>query len=244
MVSVKLLAKIHRKHMEKSPIGTEATRGQIHDLHLGLLSKYSLAVYGPRWCKILGLLPFSSDVNSHEECVRYFARTDFIEASQWAAEIFRPAYFIALDHKSNSIIFSIRGSVSLHDSLMNLTCDPVPFAHGQVHRGFFEAAKKVSDEVKEKILHLLSVLPDYALIITGHSLGAAVGAMVTMLWNYESKQGDANVPKVHKCVGFASPCLASRDLCESDLSVNITSIVIGYDIVSRLSKWNTSPNLD
>jgi len=66
---------------------------------------------------------------------------------------------------------------------------------------------------------------DYGFIITGHSLGAGVAAILAVLYRKE-------IPKLH-CYAYSLPgCLFTQPLVEYSKSF-ITAIVYGNDLVPR-----------
>lgn len=50
----------------------------------------------------------------------------------------------------------------------------------KVHEGFYEAEQNVSAGVEKEVARLLQLYPDYAVILTGHSLGAAIATLLTI----------------------------------------------------------------
>lgn len=83
----------------------------------------------------------------------------------------------------NSIFVAFRGSTSIQDWLNNLDalltsypkCDKC-----QVHKGFYNAQKSVSDYVVSAVQALKQKFPSYTVVVTGHSLGAAMATLTTV----------------------------------------------------------------
>lgn len=130
-------------------------------------------------------------------------------ASSWKA--LRPAYAVIADEESKRLILAIRGTAELGDAFTDLVYkpkSPFRFHQGtradikspqigpelQVHSGMYDAANWLVDgemsETKEESEVqgcglgniIASFLDDgYKLTITGHSLGAGVGALIALI---------------------------------------------------------------
>uniref|UniRef100_K3WDS6 Fungal lipase-type domain-containing protein n=1 Tax=Globisporangium ultimum (strain ATCC 200006 / CBS 805.95 / DAOM BR144) TaxID=431595 RepID=K3WDS6_GLOUD len=139
--------------------------------------------------------------------------------------VLSPKYILLLDHKSREIVVVVRGSASIMDFCTDLCLVNEPFESGEGHRGMVHAAKWLANHLKDDLERLTAEYPEYQLITTGHSLGAAVAAIATMAL----KQ---NFPRVH-CYAFATPASVTRNLAEECYDY-VTSVVAGDDCVPRL----------
>jgi hypothetical protein len=90
----------------------------------------------------------------------------------------------------------------------------------------FESAKWFDLNLKEIILKLFKLHPDYTLDIIGHSLGAGVASILGLFWKTEMEY--------LKCFCFACPCTLSKELSIA-CSPFVYSLVNGNDFASRLS---------
>ena len=97
--------------------------------------------------------------------------------------VYHPKFYVVLDHKMKSVVVSIRGTLSLHDLLIDLTCEydsiSIKEIQGNVHSGIFSTAKQLIDPLVEhnlfnSIKDALNEYQDFNLILTGHSLGAGI----------------------------------------------------------------------
>ncbi|TPX31641.1 hypothetical protein SmJEL517_g05052 [Synchytrium microbalum] len=160
---------------------------------------------------------------------------------------YHPTFYVIVDHPHKQVVLALRGTLSIHDLMVDLTCDfeTVKLPAGQearVHGGMWKAAKALSQprtRVYESIKKALQELPGYSLLITGHSLGASLGALLTMQW------GDANTGTIHElsglpvgrtiqCFAFACPQVVDKATSKLLQSI-ILSVVIDDDIIPRLS---------
>jgi hypothetical protein len=90
----------------------------------------------------------------------------------------------------------------------------------------FESAKWFDLHLKQILLNLLKLHPNYSLDIVGHSLGAGVASILGLFWKSEIEH--------LKCFCFACPCTLSKELsifCSSF----VFSLINGNDFASRLS---------
>eukprot|EP00698_Gefionella_okellyi_P018810 TRINITY_DN5682_c0_g1_i2.p1 TRINITY_DN5682_c0_g1~~TRINITY_DN5682_c0_g1_i2.p1 ORF type:complete len:354 (+),score=62.88 TRINITY_DN5682_c0_g1_i2:746-1807(+) len=137
-----------------------------------------------------------------------------------------PAYFIALDHERQSVVLAVRGTMSLTDTLTDVCASIGPFLDGYGHVGIVHGAEALVEDTQPIIDKAMIDFPTYQLIITGHSLGAAVSALVATLLR-------PKYPTVHAFAFAPPPCMSSA---LAHLSENyVTSFVVQYDIIPRLS---------
>ncbi|CAI7772685.1 unnamed protein product, partial [Closterium sp. NIES-53] len=102
------------------------------------------------------------------------------------------------------------------------------------HYGMVQAAETFVHEESPLLRHLLAHHPGYDLRLIGHSLGAAVAALVTILLRPQAEVLLGITSERVRCVGFATPPCVSRHLALSCRSF-ITTVVLQDDIVPRLS---------
>ncbi|KAM0899487.1 hypothetical protein ACQ4PT_021333 [Festuca glaucescens] len=94
-------------------------------------------------------------------------------------------YLVYLDHAHADIVLALRGLNLGRESDYALLLDnrlgKRRFDGGYVHNGLLRAAGWVLDKECHLLRDLLHRYPDYTLTFTGHSLGAGVAAMLTMV---------------------------------------------------------------
>jgi sn1-specific diacylglycerol lipase len=90
----------------------------------------------------------------------------------------QPTFFIFVDHVQKDVVIALRGTLSVHDLMVDLVCEAVEIEYNgtsyQVHEGMYKAAKHLasSSKVLSTLYRSLLKYADYGLAITGHSLGA------------------------------------------------------------------------
>ncbi|KAI8805399.1 hypothetical protein BJ742DRAFT_405546 [Cladochytrium replicatum] len=201
---------------------------------------------------------------------------------------YRPTFYLLVDHSTREVIISFRGTLSLHDLMVDLASDyenyddprlPSTFVatddgylpaytrdeetNGsgsatntpelfKVHSGMMRVARSLAQpnsptRLYEAVISAMETNPGYSLLLTGHSLGAGIASLLTLLWTdprtshtrdstMTTTDDIALLPPGRKirCIGFGSPCTMSEPLSRICRPF-ITSVVIGDDIIGRLS---------
>ncbi|KAJ3105418.1 hypothetical protein HDU96_008581 [Phlyctochytrium bullatum] len=105
---------------------------------------------------------------------------------------YHPTFFLVLDHPNRAIVVALRGTLSFHDVMVDLTCAYVDVrvagATHRVHAGMYAAAARVAlpgaggPRVFEAVRECVRRYPGYGVVVTGHSLGAGVASLVALFW--------------------------------------------------------------
>eukprot|EP00457_Paulinella_chromatophora_P004450 gb/GEZN01004462.1/.p1 GENE.gb/GEZN01004462.1/~~gb/GEZN01004462.1/.p1 ORF type:complete len:620 (+),score=69.09 gb/GEZN01004462.1/:23-1882(+) len=171
-------------------------------------------------------------------------------SAEKSSEIYRPGYILAVDKKARRLVLTIRGTMRISDVVTDLVCQSDNFTsllnvheetlvEGRVHRGFLKSAERLAAKLEDEVSRVLRDLPDdYELRVIGHSLGAGVGTLLTLLWA-------RRVPLFRKrnlrCLAFAAPCTLCPKLASAPFTHHyVQAIVAGNDIVCRLSLGSVS----
>lgn len=165
-----------------------------------------------------------------------------ILVSHWEADIFKPVYYVAYDRETNAIVVAIRGTTSLADcvtdisalpTIIPLCCTPKGSSSEDyfVHGGMYESAKYVLESILEH--GIISQLVDSSsskntckLIILGHSLGAGVALILSILiWSsyrelrsrifclaYSPPGGLLSEATLEYCSSFTCGCFCGQDM--------------------------------
>jgi len=157
-------------------------------------------------------------------------------AYEWRkTEVFRPSYFIARDRATNSIVLSIRGTMSTFDTMTDLACEYEQWKGGLVHSGWKASAQWFLRELGPTLIAYANIHSTTALYIVGHSLGSGIAALLTiMLLDYIDEFRKNEQSFEIKGFGYAPTCAMSLNLSEK-YKDNIQSFVFADDIVSKLS---------
>ncbi|PRP80559.1 hypothetical protein PROFUN_11872 [Planoprotostelium fungivorum] len=164
-----------------------------------------------------------------------------------------PRFFVVTDHQSREVVLVLRGTLSISDVAIDLTCreafidipatsnynEPTQY---KVHGGMLEVARSMGGKsgfVTNAVAQAMRRNPLYDVSIVGHSLGAGLASVLTFMWaDLESglTRRDCGLPHSRKlrAWAFAPPCIAEGELCRRASKV-LTSIVFSWDAVSRLS---------
>lgn len=137
-------------------------------------------------------------------------------------------------------MLSIRGTLNTSDLLTDLGADVAPLHGGWAHRGILEAARFVlqasSDAIRRGQELCLRNSGRCTLLVTGHSLGAGVACLASLLIKLEIKTIHPWFPEF-SCVALAPPAVVSRSLAEL-LETDVLSVVHGHDMIPRTSAAN------
>ncbi|CAG8500902.1 27068_t:CDS:10 [Racocetra persica] len=205
--------------------------------------KFSIVSYGSFMFNVFGygysLAPKNAmRMKSDRKTVQdYFgiSKNDIIcwEFGKMTATI--PNYMIIRDPKSNSIIISIRGTLNLADVITDVLAYYEPWRGGFVHRGMLRSAQYL---VKNSLKDIRSAVKKFkvnSIQVIGHSLGASVSCLVTMLLRKRCKDLIAKGIDIHAW-NFGTPPCCSLDLaCKNETMSYIDNFVNENDIVPRLS---------
>ncbi|KAL2147389.1 hypothetical protein VTI28DRAFT_9853 [Corynascus sepedonium] len=98
-------------------------------------------------------------------------------------------HYISLDHESQAVVLACRGTLGFEDVLADMTCDYDELAWQgnsyKVHKGVHASAKRLLHGGDGRVLRTLQAaleeFPTYGLVLTGHSLGAAVTSLLGIM---------------------------------------------------------------
>ncbi|XP_065890024.1 diacylglycerol lipase-beta-like isoform X2 [Dysidea avara] len=153
-------------------------------------------------------------------------------------EVCKQPFSLCFDHPNKAVVLSIRGSMSLRDaltdmhiSMKDITVDDDKYKNlvTKVHCGMYRSAHNVMKQIDDRLKNVFASdkYHDYKLIITGHSLGAGVAAVLAVLYH-------SRYENLH-CYAFSPPGSSfTLPLVEYSKSF-ITTIVYENDVVPRLT---------
>lgn len=111
-------------------------------------------------------------------------------------------YICGADPVEDTFYFCYQGSNGREDWLDNADFHQVPFVLGRVHHGFLEQHEKSIDRVKQLAQGY------HRVIVTGHSLGAALATLAAIVLKMESPNRRVG------CVPLASPRVGDKEFVQ------------------------------
>ncbi|KAL7203433.1 hypothetical protein ACSBR2_016671 [Camellia fascicularis] len=145
-------------------------------------------------------------------------------------------YMIYLDHDNADILLAIRGLNMAKESdfavLLDDKLGQTKFNGGYVHNGLLKAANWVLDVECEILRELVERNPSYTLTLAGHSLGAGVVTLLTILViQNREKMGNIERKRI-RCFAIAPARCISLNLAVRYADV-INSVVLQDDFLPR-----------
>ena len=147
-----------------------------------------------------------------------------------------PAFFCAASASKKEVVLAVRGTSTVQDVATDVRAAPAPFPPASQEGDWvldgdafaFAGMARAAEYVYQESYAALKALHDdgYAIILTGHSLGAAVASLTAVLLK-------RTLDRVH-CFGFAAPACVDARLADA-MAPFVTSVVLGDDVVPRLT---------
>ncbi|KAL1450334.1 hypothetical protein MTO96_027992, partial [Rhipicephalus appendiculatus] len=166
----------------------------------------------------------------HAATVKHLTRVrpEDLLFSSFANGLYRVPFYVALDHRTNAILVVARGTLSVADALTDsvTATAKMPDGVGLCHQGVLQSALQILGQLDEPLAQATARHPNYTLVLTGHSLGAAVASVLGILLR-------PRFPSL-RCYAFSPPggildverARETRDF--------VMTIVVGDDLVCRL----------
>jgi len=251
--------------------------------------RFASASYGSRFLKIMGIakaMPILRAVDDTHHELRSFAHHTESEPNSILLSSFVDpqggtdgtgstntgvplVHYISLDHESKAVVLACRGTLGFEDVMADMTCsyDDLVWQGKtyKVHKGIHASAQRLLYGGDGRVLYTLKQAleqhPDYGLVLTGHSLGGAVTALLGVMLSeptsgtsfiisaepHTKLLGDGTPstagPPRHVCLpsgrpihvyAYGPPSTMSASLSTATRGL-ITSIVNGNDMVPYLS---------
>lgn len=161
---------------------------------------------------------------------------DVIHAN-FRARLMRPAYVVVLDRERNTVVVSVRGTLSMDDTATDAVGLAEPFdagpeigtAHG--HKGMVQSASWIRSDLAERGVLDDAMIDGRELRVTGHSLGAGTAAILALMLRPQ-------YPSLH-CLVYGCPAVVDARTAELAKPF-ITTLVHSKDMIPRLSLRNIS----
>ena len=155
----------------------------------------------------------------------------------WASfenDLYRVPFAVFLDRECQSVVVAIRGTLSFHDIVTDLTISTDPMqvpGHPDflAHRGMLKTATWILERLDEKEIleRAFSSVPDYRLVVVGHSLGSGCACVLSIL--LRSRYPDL------RCYCYSSMNALLNEAAAKYTEAFITSVTLGKDLIARLN---------
>merc|ERR1719295_2181454 len=119
--------------------------------------------------------------------------TDLLLVSQFG-DVHTVNFYVCVDREKRSLVIALRGTMSIQDSITDIECMPMHFPEIDeecyVHSGMGKSARYVFEAVigDARILQFLRENPKYNVTICGHSLGAGVCVILSLMMRYGTNE--------------------------------------------------------
>lgn len=164
---------------------------------------------------------------------------DHLVISQTNTGIYQSPYLLAVSLTHKAIILAIRGTLSGEDILADLKLDLEPLEEHDgkvtmVHSGVIKTARNLLADIQKSgiLKRLISSSKEYAtyrIVVTGHSLGAGVAAILAYLLREEEHLENVS------CVAYNPPGMLISEQGIPLFKPFCTTIVTGDDLICRMS---------
>ncbi|XP_043487302.1 diacylglycerol lipase-beta-like [Polistes fuscatus] len=173
--------------------------------------------------------------------VRYMSKlsNDDILFASFKNHLCEIPFCVITDHKTSSIAIVIRGSLSLRDLITDIAaasetfeCSGLP-PGSMAHKGMLSGAKVILKQLNHyKILEMaFNTYPTYTLTVTGHSLGAGIAVLLSILLRHQ-------YPNL-RVYAFSTPAGVLTRAAAKVTEEFVLTIGLGDDLVMKLSVEST-----
>ena len=178
--------------------------------NLTRFARFSSASYGANFLRLMGIASAEAsstelDVLHHHEHHSFSSHTGLPPSTILLSSFVDPqggsnaagetgtnvplVHYVSLDHDSQAVVLTCRGTLGFEDVLTDMTCDYDELVWRgkayQVHKGMHASARRLlqggGGRVMATIRAALEEFSEYGLVMCGHSLGGGVAALLAIL---------------------------------------------------------------
>ncbi|CAJ0644218.1 7769_t:CDS:10 [Entrophospora sp. SA101] len=180
-------------------------------------------------------------INSDRKAIQEFFGLDKDDIICWEYglnTVSVPNYMIIRDPETNNLIITIRGTMNVTDVITDALARYEPWNGGLVHRGVLRSAQYLVKRSLKSIKKAVKKFNSRAIQVIGHSLGASISSIVTLLLHEECKSLLENGIEILAWNFATAPC-CSLDLAKKPEAMNyINNFINENDVIPRLSYGN------
>nr|CAG8644046.1 7788_t:CDS:10 [Entrophospora candida] len=201
--------------------------------------KYSMASYGSFLFNWFGYGHNMAPIN--RKAIQEFFGLDKDDIICWEYglnTVSVPNYMIIRDPETNNLIITIRGTMNVTDVITDVLARYESWNGGLVHRGVLRSAQYLVKRSLKSIKKAVKKFNSRAIQVIGHSLGASISSIVTLLLHEECKSLLENGIEILAWNFATAPC-CSLDLAKKPEAMNyINNFINENDVIPRLSYGN------
>ncbi|OBT85808.1 hypothetical protein VE02_06033 [Pseudogymnoascus sp. 03VT05] len=179
--------------------------------NISRFARFASASYGSNFMRLMGIsaTPTSSsaipDSSHHYEHHSFSSHTQLPSSTILLSSFVDPqggtdaagqtgtsvplVHFISLDHESQAVVLSCRGTLGFEDVLTDMTCDyddmHLRNRSYRVHKGIYASARRLISGAESRVLATIAAaleeFPTYGLVMCGHSLGGGVVSLLAIM---------------------------------------------------------------
>jgi len=150
-----------------------------------------------------------------------------------------PKFILFKDRVEEAVVLAIRGTSSFRDAVTDVVMEENRFLDGFAHQGILEGSLHILDLAKEAINKALTSLPQYKLLLTGHSLGGGAAQLVYLKLKMADDINCVPTGTEISCLALAPPpVFRPLQAIPDDVRERISIFILNNDLVPRLSLAN------
>ncbi|KAJ9083234.1 hypothetical protein DSO57_1036695 [Entomophthora muscae] len=205
-----------------------------------LMHRFAMAVYGWRGLLVFGHGTMAGPGKAFSDphaVLTYLGikESQLLGYEFHTSQVFQPTYFIVLD--GDALVLSIRGTMSVLDTMTDLVCDYLPWRGGLVHSGILTAAQALMRNVIPGLMSHAVQHQVRRIYLVGHSLGGGAASLLTMMLLDHLHEFRLPGPTIDiQCYAYGPPPSVCIELANAlPYRNHIHSVINGHDLVPRLS---------